>query len=129
MTEGSWVDQQREGLNNDEGESVKKRRPKPSNWEGLNIFKQGKAPVEKPDDEYPEWIWDLARPQRTRTELMKEAELAFRQGGEYPKTRESQRVARNIYLASCRPQMPGKVDLKSEYKNFSPNRASQVRKK
>eukprot|EP00189_Rhodosorus_marinus_P005211 CAMPEP_0113961732 /NCGR_PEP_ID=MMETSP0011_2-20120614/5491_1 /TAXON_ID=101924 /ORGANISM="Rhodosorus marinus" /LENGTH=133 /DNA_ID=CAMNT_0000973443 /DNA_START=287 /DNA_END=688 /DNA_ORIENTATION=+ /assembly_acc=CAM_ASM_000156 len=82
MTEGSWVDQQREGLNNDEGESVKKRRPKPSNWEGLNIFKQGKAPVEKPDDEYPEWIWDLARPQRTRTELMKEAELAFRQGGE-----------------------------------------------
>mmetsp|Transcript_30425 Transcript_30425/g.116626 ORF Transcript_30425/g.116626 Transcript_30425/m.116626 type:complete len:94 (+) Transcript_30425:218-499(+) len=54
MTEGSGVDQTREGVNKDEGESVKQRSPKPSNWEGLNIFKQGKAPVEKPDDEYPD---------------------------------------------------------------------------
>ncbi|KAJ8901353.1 hypothetical protein NDN08_007199 [Rhodosorus marinus] len=92
IAEGSWGDQTPEGVNKDEGESAGQRRPKPSNWEGLNIFKEGKAPVEKPDDEYPDWIWALARPQRTRTELMKEAELAFRHGGEYPKTRESQRV-------------------------------------
>eukprot|EP00189_Rhodosorus_marinus_P013553 CAMPEP_0184749058 /NCGR_PEP_ID=MMETSP0315-20130426/25164_1 /TAXON_ID=101924 /ORGANISM="Rhodosorus marinus, Strain UTEX LB 2760" /LENGTH=115 /DNA_ID=CAMNT_0027225455 /DNA_START=36 /DNA_END=383 /DNA_ORIENTATION=- len=86
IARGCLGDQTPEGVNKDERESRKRRCPKPSNWEGLNIFKEGKAPIEKPDHEYPDWIRALAGPQRTRTELMKEAELAFRQGGEYAKT-------------------------------------------
>lgn len=36
---------------------------------GLNITKGGSDPPLKPDEEYPEWLWELAQPERTLADL------------------------------------------------------------
>ena len=36
---------------------------------GLNITKGGSDPPLKSDDEYPEWLWKLAQPERTLADL------------------------------------------------------------
>jgi len=36
---------------------------------GLNITKGGSDPPLKSDEEYPEWLWELAHPERTLAEL------------------------------------------------------------
>jgi large subunit ribosomal protein L54 len=36
---------------------------------GLNINKGGSDPPLKPDEEYPEWLWKLATPEKTLGEL------------------------------------------------------------
>ena len=36
---------------------------------GLNISKSGTDPSLKTDEEYPEWLWQLAKPERTLADL------------------------------------------------------------
>lgn len=36
---------------------------------GLNISKGGSDPPLKPDEEYPDWLWRLAHPERTLGDL------------------------------------------------------------
>jgi hypothetical protein len=36
---------------------------------GLNITKGGSDPPLKSDEEYPEWLWKLAQPERTLADL------------------------------------------------------------
>jgi large subunit ribosomal protein L54 len=48
---------------------------------GVNILKKGSDPPLKPDSEYPEWLWDLAKPPKTLSELRRgnETELPMRE--------------------------------------------------
>lgn len=32
---------------------------------GANVFSEGTDPTLKPDDEYPEWLWELSKPMKT----------------------------------------------------------------
>jgi hypothetical protein len=36
---------------------------------GLNVSKSGSDPSVKPDDAYPEWLWELEKPAATLTDL------------------------------------------------------------
>ena len=36
---------------------------------GLNMLKKGSDPAIKPDTEYPDWLWALAEPEKTLSEL------------------------------------------------------------
>ena len=36
---------------------------------GLNITKGGSDPPLKPDEEYPDWLWQLAQPEKTLGEF------------------------------------------------------------
>ena len=46
---------------------------------GLNIQKGGTDPPLKPNEEYPEWLWQLATPERTLGDLRRKggSALAF----------------------------------------------------
>eukprot|EP00884_Botryococcus_braunii_P000353 jgi/Botrbrau1/10318/Bobra.0120s0031.1 len=43
---------------------------------GVNILKGGTDPPLKPDEEYPDWLWELAEPQPTLFELRRKYEAA-----------------------------------------------------
>jgi large subunit ribosomal protein L54 len=41
---------------------------------GVNIFTEGEDPELKPDDEYPDWLWDLAQPKPSVKQLKQKLE-------------------------------------------------------
>lgn len=41
---------------------------------GLNILKKGQDPPLRPDDQLPEWLWQLAQPDKTLNELRRTKE-------------------------------------------------------
>lgn len=58
------------------------RRYEHDGFAALNIYKDPqKAPVEKPDSEYPDWLWTLLEPGRTQEELFREADGYYQKGG------------------------------------------------
>lgn len=58
------------------------RRHAHDGFAALNIYKDAaKAPVEKADDEYPEWLWTVLDTGRTHEELYREADGLYQRGG------------------------------------------------
>jgi Mitochondrial ribosomal protein L37 len=41
---------------------------------GVNLLKSGTDPPLLPDDQYPEWLWKLAEPEATLSELQRKPE-------------------------------------------------------
>lgn len=39
---------------------------------GANIFTEGTDPTLKPDDEYPEWLWELSKPLKSVKQIRQE---------------------------------------------------------
>ncbi|KAL4422068.1 hypothetical protein ABPG77_001536 [Micractinium sp. CCAP 211/92] len=54
---------------------------------GLNILKKGQDPPLRPDDQLPDWLWQLAEPEKTLNELRrtKEEDLTEAMLGRYVK--------------------------------------------
>lgn len=54
---------------------------------GLNILKKGQDPPLRPDDQLPDWLWQLAEPEKTLNELRrtKEEDLTDDMLGRYVK--------------------------------------------
>jgi len=64
------------------GGSVPVRHSTHDGFAALNIYKDpSKAPVEKADSEYPDWLWTIMEPGRTYEELYREASANFSEGG------------------------------------------------
>lgn len=58
------------------------RRFAHDSFAALNILKDpSRAPIEKPDDEYPAWLWGLLDVKDSREELLREANALFDVGG------------------------------------------------
>uniref|UniRef100_A0A7S0BVH3 Large ribosomal subunit protein mL54 n=1 Tax=Rhodosorus marinus TaxID=101924 RepID=A0A7S0BVH3_9RHOD len=53
----------------------------PAGWDALNYLKDGQPPEEKPDEEYPEWLWTLTERRPMAGELRRRALSAFEDGG------------------------------------------------
>ena len=51
-------------------------------YSSFNIFKDPSQVIEeKPDSEYPDWLWSITQPEATREELLRDVSRLYRRGG------------------------------------------------